>query len=186
MDKLASNDPLTTGAWATEEASASAFDDRIKAIGLFRVYREVEGTLVHPRPGQREKSVRIDRLLVPTETLLNLGWRHRTIGVEIKKSGHPIKDVLTQAADYVRCVFNLSEQADVMPSCVFMWPMDKQAGTTASLMVHLRVGSVSFGRHDRLKFSLGEEVLLSDDDYAGVRVRPAGSVPRSGSRVGSK
>lgn len=177
---------LTIGGWPTEEASASAFDERIRAIGLFRVYTRVNGTLVHPRLGQREQGVQIDRLLVPTETLLGMGWKHRTIGVEIKKSGHPVKDVLTQAADYVRCVFNIAGQADVMPTCVFVWPMEKQGGTTASLMIHLRVGSASFGGHDRLKFSLGEEVLLSDDDYAGVRVRPAGMAVRSGRRAGSK
>ena len=92
------SDSLTTGGWSTEEASASAFDERIRRIGLFRVYLEVEGTLIQPRPCQREKTVRIDRLLVPTEALLALGWKHQTVGVEIKRSGLPIGPPMTQAA----------------------------------------------------------------------------------------
>lgn len=61
-----------------------------------------------------------------------------------------------------------------------------QGGPLASLMVHIRVGSASFGDHDRLKFALGEEVLLSDDDYQGVVVRSAGIAARSGRQVGSR
>lgn len=173
---------FTSGSWATEAESASAFDRRIEALSLFRVYREISGTLIHPRPGQGDRSVRIDRLLVPTGRLLAMGWKHRTIGVEIKRSGVNIGPAFGQAKDYVNSVFDLDGLAWIMPSFVFLWPMDKASGPLSSFMASSRVGSATFSGSDTLKFALGEEVLFADNIYSGARL---GTV-RSGHKVGSR
>src|SRR5574343_612871 len=176
----------STGMWKTEAESASAFDERVRGTGMFRIYSERQGILLQPQVTQKDKTVRIDRILVPTRELLDLGWQLKTIGVEIKRSGKELREVLSQAVDYTRSVFDLDGLAWVMPSNVYIWPMEKQGGPLASLMVHLRVGTASCGGSDRIKFSLGEEVHFSDDTHHGIRVRDAAKVPRSGRRVGSR
>jgi hypothetical protein len=167
----------------TEEASASAFDQRVEAIALFRVYREVRGTLIHPRPGQRERAVRIDRLLVPNARLLAMGWEHRTIGVEIKASGVNVGPPFGQAMDYANSVFDLDGLAWVMPSSVFLWPMEGSGGPLASFMGSSRVGSASASRWQKLRLALGQQVLLRH--YAYDDTVSLGHV-NSGRRTGSR
>lgn len=158
-------------------------------MNLFRIYRELRGTLLHPRAGQIERGVRIDRLLVPTPRLLELGWAHQTIGVEIKRSGAHIGPALAQALDYVHSVFDLDGLAGVVPTCVFVWPMEKQSGPLASLMANMRVGSAS-SQHGGVKLAFGEEVLFDSTNYRGVRnvdpLRSAGRSVISGRKVGSR
>lgn len=173
---------FTTGSWTTEEQSASAFDRYVDAVGLFRMYREVVGTLIQPRPGQRDRSMRIDRILVPGADLAQRGWTHGAIGVELKRSGISIGPPLAQAMDYVRGSWSLNG-VWIQLNAVFLWPMHKQSGPLASLMVHNRVGSVSHSGSDWIKFALGEEVLLANNAYSGVRV---GNDARSGRQVGSR
>jgi hypothetical protein len=173
---------VTTGSWVTEEASAAALDQRLEAIGMFRVHHEVTGTLVQPRAGQRERLMRIDRLLTPTRELLARGWSHGAIGIEIKRSGIAIGPALAQAMDYVRGSWSVAG-VWVQLGAVFVWPMAKQTGPLASLMVHNRIGSASHSGSDHLKFALGEEVLIADNAYSGLRL---GGDPRSGRQVGSR
>jgi hypothetical protein len=174
---------FTIGDWETEAESASALDQRLEAIGLFRVYREVRGTLVHPRPGQKERAVRIDRLLVPNAKLMALGWIHRTIGIEIKASHINIGPAFGQAMDYTNSVFDLDGLAWVMPSSVFLWPMEKTAGPLASFMGSSRVGSASTERWAHLKLALGSQVLLTHNAFNGSV--DLGQV-NSGTKVGSR
>lgn len=171
---------FTAGGWATEEESASDLDHRLEGCGMFAVYREVAGTLIQPRFGQRERSMRIDRVLVPTSALRQRGWKHGAVGIEIKRSGVPIGPPLSQALDYVRGAWNVNG-IFIQLGAVCIWPVDKQGGPIASLMAHGRIGTASFGVHERLKLSLGEEVMFVDSSY-GIRV----GQPRAGQKVGSR
>jgi hypothetical protein len=173
---------FTTGSWTTEAASASAFDQLVDGLALFRIYREVSGTLCQPRPGQVDRSLRIDRILVPTAALITQGWAHGAVGVELKRSGVNIGPPLAQAMDYVRGTWSVAG-VWLQLGAVFLWPIHKQSGPLASVMAHQRIGSVSHGRSDTIKFSFGEEVILARNSFSGIRLS---SHPRGGSKVGSR
>lgn len=171
----------TTGSWSTEEESARAFDLLISELGMFRVFHEVTGTLTQPRAGQRERSLRIDRVLVPLATLRDRGWKHGAVGVEIKKSGISIGPPLAQALDYVRGSWQIGGLW-LQLGAVFLWPTAKQSGPIASLMIHSRVGTAGFGGSDHLKLAMGEEVLIANSAYGGIRIGTTESGRGAGSR----
>lgn len=170
---------FTVGPWATEEASAAAFDARVAATGMFRTEREVRGTLIQPRAGQLDRSLRIDRILFPGPALRDLGWPHGAIGIELKRAGENIGPPLAQAMDYVRGTWEVAGVL-VQVSAVFLWPVEKQSGPLASLMCNCRIGTVT---PDGFKFALGEEVVFADDrPYGSIRIGGG----RSGRKVGSR
>jgi hypothetical protein len=173
---------FTTGSWATEAESASAFDRLMEELALFRIYREVAGTLCQPRPGQVDRSLRIDRVLAPTPRLVEKGWRHGAIGVEIKRSGTNIGPPLAQAMDYIRGTWSLGG-IWVQLNGVFLWPMHTQGGPLGSVMAQQRIGSVSHERSDLIKFAFGHEVVIALNSYSGVRIPTRAS---AGAKVGSR
>jgi hypothetical protein len=182
-------DDETTGDWLTEQASAEAFEAAITPSGLFRVYREVAGILIQPRPSQVDKTMRIDRLLVPTAKLSAIGWAYGAIGVEIKRSGVKIGPPLAQAMDYTRGVWPIRGIL-VQLGAVFLWPCGKQHGPVASLMAHNRVGTVSTSPWVSAYFQFGEETILRIDKSGQVTSRYTG-LPHvgnglSGRKVGSR
>lgn len=146
--------------YATEADAAADFDAVIKATDLFTPYPEVPGTLLQPRPGQVDKSVRIDRILVPNERLIAAGWRGGIFGIEIKRDPYNGR-AISQAADYTRSAFRLGP-ANFLVICdyVFIWSWGKQAGPLASVMAQSRVGSVCSSSWTPLHFRTGENNVL--------------------------
>jgi hypothetical protein len=171
---------FTTGSWATEAESASDLDRRLTTAGMFVVHREVAGTLTQPRVGQRDRALRIDRILTPGPELRERGWTHGAVGIEIKRSRVNIGPPLAQAMDYVRGSWNV-RGIWIQLAAVFLWPCEKQSGPLASLMVHNRIGSASGTGYAGVKLCFGEEVIYSDDTQ-GVRL---GRID-SGHMVGSR
>lgn len=174
----------TAGSYATEAEAAAAFDDAVLACGLWTVYIEVPGTLCQPRPAQSDKSLRIDRVLVPNQRLRDLGWAYGVIGVEIKKSGIGIGPPIAQAMDYSRAVWTLSQLGGtrVWLDWVFIWPMPKQSFTVASILTQNRIGSASSDIWTFLQLKSGEHNLIKvsrdgriEIGHAIVNGRKAGS-----------
>lgn len=174
----------TGGCWFTEEESADALDQVLDASGLFRVYHEVPGTLIQPRPGQVDKSVRMDRLLVPTPKLNSAGWTYGAIGIEIKRSGEKLGPAFNQAIDYVRSSWSLADGGNVCLNVhsVFIWPTPKQSGLIASVMAGQRVGSASTSPWVLLYLQLGEETVLRLEHNGKFEI----GKNKSGRRVGSR
>lgn len=169
--------------YETETASAAALDSLLATADLFNVYDEVPGTLVQPRPGQIDKAVRIDRILIPNQRLLDLGWRHGIVGVEIKRSDIAIGRPLAQAMDYTRSAFTLpGSRFQIVPTWVFVWPEDKQHGPLASLMAQNRVGVISSKTWALLQFTVGEMVLLHVSHDGTTRLGNQSSGTKAGSR----
>lgn len=169
--------------YKTEAESAAALDALLDTADLFRVYPEVNGQLIQPRPGQVVRGVRIDRILVPTDRLIELGWRHGIIGVEIKRSDKAVGRPLCQAMDYTRSTFTLPGGGfQVIPSWVFVWPEDKQHGPLASLMAQNRVGVISSTGWALLHFTAGEMTLLHVSRTGEVRI----GTQSAGTKVGSR
>src|SRR4051812_43868554 len=75
----------TIGPWQDEHEAMRDFDARIKRSELFRVYKEVNGWLQQPRVGAEKKDMKIDRILLPTAKLLNIGWKYGAVGIEGKE-----------------------------------------------------------------------------------------------------
>lgn len=174
--------PYTIGDWSTEEESAAALDLAV-GTSLWNVYREVPGILSQPRPSQGTRNVRIDRILVPAQRLILAGWNHGVIGIEIKRSHAKIGPPIAQAMDYSRTVWTLpSAGIKVWLDWVFVWPMDKQIGPTASILAQNRIGSASCDPWTKLHLKSGESNI--------IRVRRDGSFDigdaLNGCKVGSR
>lgn len=169
--------------FADEAQSAYAFDALADSTGLFNTYKEVKGTLLQPRPAQRDRGVRIDRILVPTNTFLSAGWTGGIIGVEIKRDAEAIGPYLAQAMDYSRSAFTLPNSGfQIILDWVFVWPIPKQHGPVASLMAQNRIGNVSNDTWCKLQFCAGETNILRINNDNTVRI----GRQSVGTKVGSR
>ena len=157
----------TSGNYADEKEACSAFDGATERSGLFKIWKEVNGEMIQAPPGNNIKTAyRIDRVLVPTQKLRDSGWSKGLIGVEIKRSNIKAGPPLSQMLDYLRCVWNSPGNIKVMLDYVFLFPLEKTAGTIASIMAQNRAGSCSLRYPEqsewrRLEFFLGEQKLIT-------------------------
>lgn len=173
----------TTGEFKDELESVAALDRLLEKADLWHVYSEVRGVIAQPRPEQQEKTVRIDRILVPNRRLMDLGWQHGTIGIEAKRSGLKIGPVLAQAMDYRRTLWRMGDAGtSVWLDWCFVWPMAKQHGPLASVLSQQRIGSVNTSRWHLLYFQAGESTVLEVDWDGSVKVGGADHGRRVGSR----
>jgi hypothetical protein len=171
---------VTAGDWLTELESASALDERLAACQLFVGYEEIAGVLVAPRPDQVNKTVRIDRVLLPTRRLREAGWGLGAIGIEIKRSGEKIGPPLAQAMDYVRAAWRV-DGLWIQLGAVFVWPIDKQYGPLTSVLTHNRVGTAEYSPYRLLRLRLDQVVLDVTDPFV-FRVAEYGSGTKVGAR----
>ncbi len=173
----------TTGDYEDEQASVAALDRLLEKADLWYVYPEVRGMIAQPRPEQEDKSVRIDRVLVPMRRLIELGWRHGTIGVEAKRSGVKIGPVIAQAMDYRRSVWRLGDSGtSIWLDWCFVWPMAKQQGPIASVLSQQRIGSLSSSPYHLLYFQAGETTVLDVGWDGEVKLGDGNNGRRAGSR----
>lgn len=168
--------------YETEALSAAAFDEVIEWTNLFTSFPEVRGTLIQPRPGQVDKSVRIDRVLIPKQRLLDAGWGHGIIGVEIKRSAVKMGPPIAQAMDYARSVWTLPHNYQVMLSWVFIWPMPTDTyGPLASILAQHRVGCATSDYWTRLQLKCGNNILRVSHDGT-IRIGTGTNGVKAGSR----
>lgn len=167
----------------TEADTANTFDKVITAIDLFTSYAEVRGTLTQPRPGQVDKGVRIDRVLVPNQRLLSLGWTHGVIGVELKPKGAKIGPAIAQAIDYSRSAWTLPQGGILVHlSWVFVYPYPKEHGALASILAQNRIGTADTDKWTALGLWSGEANVLRVSWDSTVRLGPANSGFKAGRR----
>lgn len=167
----------------TEAAGLIDFDQRIERSGLFTVYREVRGALLHPLPNSEDKSMRIDRILMPTSKLLGCGWNHGFIGVEAKAPGEKMGPALNQAMDYMRSVFySPMHHGRIMLNWVVLWPFEKPSGPTESVLAHHRIGTCA-PRPNSLHFwATGKSLLYHSYRDDRTEIRPTDTIRKNGSR----
>ena len=159
----ARRDGVTYGPWTNERASCEAFDAVMSTHSTWWTVRpEVHGRLTHPAPWQTQGTrLIIDRVLLPTPALQELGWPGWPVGVEIKRSGVPCGPALSQAIDYTRGIFDIDGSPHQL-RWVFVWPLMPVGGPLASLMVHQHIGSASTQRN-LLNLRLGDANVFSFD-----------------------
>lgn len=139
-----------------EVQNKADFDALIEQSELFTLLKEVRGEYNGSVLKTIEKHPRIDRVLLPTDRLLQQGWQHGNIGVEIKADDKNFGKVWTQILDYRMTVWKLDSP---VLSFVFAYPFEKQHGTISSMMAHTRTGTVT-RRYGGLQFNCGEHIVL--------------------------
>lgn len=147
------NEQMKTAAEFSDEPQAwQMFDAIIERSDAFRIYREVKGEYIQPRPETENKGARIDRILFPTQKVIDAGWKTGgAIGVEGKRSGVKAGPLICQALDYTRCLFRIEKNegelvALIMPRWIFIYPVESSLGDLASVMGNNRIGTCSIQR----------------------------------------
>ena len=112
----------------TEPWNKTLFDSIIQRMGWFESEAEVPGTLEYVLHGQDtpKRPLKIDRILFPTEKLLERGWNHGPIGVEIKADKSPLHKTMLQCFDYRRCFFQPRNHPPTHLRYVAMYPFPTQ------------------------------------------------------------
>lgn len=179
----------TTGPWTSEDETCRAFDNRMTTMGrYFEVLREVKGYCIRPRLDQEIKNYRIDRILVPTPTLMDAGWTIGPVGVECKVPGTPVGRPNAQMGDYANCLFNIGNGFKIMPSFVFLFHYAPPGGATESMMAQQRLGGIYIIEHNqKLRFWSGQ--TIADFDWNGDLLKlGAGKngFARNGNRAGAR
>lgn len=175
---------LTCGSFATEEEAAAFFDSLVSPQDWI-VYKEVEGASFSPNIFSKSTGkVRIDRVLVPTGRLEE-SWNNGPVGVEIKRSGKPIGDPVSQIIDYLNCVFTLPGSNYCVLKNIFLFPFFLfPTGPFGSLLAQRRVGfasHINYRKTPDLRFYLGGNCVYSQTE--GGRLE---SWQRSGQKFGSR
>lgn len=166
-----------------EAATGVVFDKIVSAFDLFKPYSEVRGTLIQPRPGQVDKSMRIDRILVPTPRLQDLGWKHGIIGVELKAKGSKLGPAVAQAMDYSRSTWTLPDNGFLVHlSWVFVYPFRKEHGPLASVLAQHRIGTADTDDWTALGLWSGEANILRVNWDGTVRIGVGNSGLKAGRR----
>lgn len=160
---------LTLGNYKTEIETAAGFDAAFERhlSKQFRCYWECPGQVVHKPHGTIVKGVIIDRILMPTNGLIDSGFAPQPIGVELKKSGVKSGRPLAQCMDNRRCAFDLREAdgrvrvTGFMLDAVFLFPFKPPGGCLNSIIAQNRVGGMAIDYDGHLALYLGEQVMAS-------------------------
>lgn len=176
--------------FVTEAESAAAFDALVAKCGLFISAKpaiekdcgELWGFPLQPRLGTNLQKLRIDRILAPTETLIDAGWNQGYIGIELKKSDVKIGPVVAQALDYSRAAFKITHGRIVMLDQIFIWPFRGAAGDIESVMTQHRIGAVYESWGGGISFKLGNNVIQWSPALGLETCKPTNVGRRTGSR----
>lgn len=189
MDLEENTQLRTCGNYSTEPESVAEFDKFIASSGLFSIKPEVRGEIIQPRIHTKDKGVRVDRLLFPTQRLVGMGWDHGIIGVECKKSNMKIGAVFAQTMDYSRAVWT-SSGSGIMVMCkyYFIWPLGKVSGPIHSIMQQQRIGGVYVTSDNpqwaAILFHMGDGGTVLRYTFSSKEIQIGKGV--AGSKVGSR
>lgn len=168
------------------EAEACTEFDRMASMtrGMFAVYRECRGVPLYVRPGKEAKSVRIDRILAPTKEAVAAGWRSGLTGIEIKRDYLNAGKAVSQAMDYLDCVFTSSEtgvRSVLNQVCIFPFDVRQFNRAAESIANQYRIGAVKVLHDGSWELTVGRNTMLHCSDL-GCRVICVSSGRKFGSR----
>lgn len=164
-----------------EAAALATFDRRIGESCCFSSYPEVDGEILQPRLGTEKRSVRIDRILVPTAKLLAAGWTSGPIGIEAKRPGFSIGKPVSQLLDYLRSVFCVGGYQLVL-EWGFLYPYEPVHGALGVVMAEHRIGVVGVLSGERIVFDVGGKNVIAIDGENNVAVSAACRGGKAGRR----
>lgn len=180
-DRFVDEGTITAGNWATEGESTAAFDRAVEATGQFRIYREVEGSYQWLRPDQPFKTPRIDRVLVPTQQLVDHGWTLGPIAVECKRSGAKTGPAIAQLLDYSHAVWRINHTW-FMPQWYLLWPIRTVKSTLESVFSQQRLGGIYLDDRARLVIHSRGIVAKFDGTRPDLRLHNTAAGRKTGSR----
>lgn len=173
----------TCGSYDTEADAEDHFDELTSRSGLWKIHKQVVGSSWQPRPGaQAKESLRIDRILQPTQRLIDLGWSHGHVGVEIKASGLKIGKPVSQMLDYMRCVWCLPTGNTTTLKYTFLFPCVSALGNVMSIMTQNNLG-FCYEHYGHIRLAIGGTVAFGFDMNGSAVVRS--SLP-GGRKAGSR
>lgn len=166
------------GDFADEAAGLAYLDEMIERSRLFVIHREVDGWLLHTLPCSEDKTMQIDRILMPTKLLLDAGWTHGYVGIEAKKPGEKMGTAIAQATDYMRSAFisPLTGGRLMLNWCV-LYPFEYPSGPTESVLAQNRLAT--FDRH--LTFKTSAKNLLNTWN-GNIDIKPRDTLRKAGCR----
>ena len=168
----------TDGPWRSEEEAGAAFDAIAAADYRFgSAYAEVSGIYTLRTPFQPEQAPRIDRILTPSQELLDAGWTSGPIGVEIKAPGKKLGPVVAQCIDYARAAFEVKPGFWVVLGHVAVFHCPPVRGCLESVMVQERVLACRLSFDQHLTFWRGgtQVCSLTRTDRNALPLRKVGS-----------
>lgn len=171
---------LTTGKYETEEEATRDFISHVNHEH-WHVEQEVTGEVVFPKPGCNAKSVRVDYALFPRPALIANGWSAGPIIVEVKKSNVKVGPVVSQAMDYMRCVFSGPYSQRFQPLFCVIFPLQRMFEHMQSIMSDQRIGHAHVGDDNVLRIYLNGACAYTET--GGVFLR---SALKSGRKFGSR
>jgi hypothetical protein len=171
---------LTTGNYEAEEDASKDFIAHINDEH-WHVEQEVTGEVVFPKPDCKSRAVRVDYALFPRPSLVEHGWSAGPIIVEVKKSGVKVGPVISQAMDYMRCVFNGPRGQRFQPRFCVIFPLQRLYEHMQSIMSDQRIGHSHVGDDNVLRVYLNGTCAYTET--GGVFLR---SALKSGRKFGSR
>ena len=171
---------LTTGKYETEDDAARDFIAHV-SDEHWHVEQEVAGEVVFPKPDCKSRNVRVDYALFPRPALIENGWSAGPIIVEVKKSNVKVGPVVSQAMDYMRCVFNGPYGQRFQPLFCVIFPLQRLYEHMQSIMSDQRIGHAHVGDDNVLRMYLNGTCAYNETD--GVFLR---SALKSGRKFGSR
>ena len=169
------------GDFNDEDSGLTTFDRLIGFTKLFEIHPQVRGHYIVHRPGCAMKKPRIDRVLVPKPAAVSRGF-DRVVGIEGKCSGDKVGPAITQCIDYSYAVFNVGIYR-LSLGVIFLWPMEVQYGSIASIMAQNRIGTATLsdcGHDIKLQYASKNVLQITS---RGVEIRP---FTNAGNRQGSR
>ena len=170
----------TTGNYETEEDARNDFVSHVNEEH-WRVEEQVTGEVVLPKLGADKRRVCADVVLFPQKRLIEAGWLVGPVCVELKRSGVKLGPVISQAMDYMRCVFNGRYGLKFMPQFGVVFPLARVGETAQAIMSHNRIGHSHIGQDGCLRLYLNG--VLAYTETGGVFLRAA---QKSGRKFGSR
>jgi len=173
----------TSGSYENEADAEDHFDQLASRSGLWKIHKQVVGHSWQPRPGaDPKKHLRIDRILQPTQKLIDAGWAHGCAGVEVKASGLKIGKPVSQMLDYSRCVWSMPTGNTTTLKYTFLFPCVSALGNVMSIMTQNNLG-FCYEHRGHLRLSIGSTVAFGFDSLGQLVVR---SLLRGGKKAGSR
>jgi len=172
---------LTVGPWPTEQEAEDWLAAFLAGTGLFHVQRQVAGVPLERHHFQRAQGVRADLLLLPSQKLVDMGWKDGVIVIEVKKPGVKIGLGINQLLDYMRTAWFIDGGIAVIPSFGFLFPARKQIGPLASVLAHQHIGTATL-EGDRVDLYCGHSGVLRIGNDGDAVIKPT----RFGQRMGAR
>lgn len=142
----------------------------------FRLYHEIPGQIIQPKPISESKDVRIDFIVFPTSVIVKEGWTNGIIGIECKRSETKCGPVVSQCLDYSRSLFDVGKceipknlgGIKIFIDWIFICPATHPGGDFESVMAQNRLGCAQIKSYRNNFYNKNIETFLLQTGSATI------------------